>query len=234
MDMTIEILIGSRTILINPTVVTGFLIAILLSGIMIIAGNAVKKADPTKASKGWVLFLELVVTTVESLVKATMGAHNLNFAPFVGTLIFFIFTANIIGLLGFSPPTSDFNVTVALAAFTMVMMYKQGIKSEGPWKTFMGTVFGDYPALMPLNVIGALAQPISLSVRLFGNMMSGTILLGLVYTALGWVTPVIAPFLHVYFDIFSGVVQTLIFIMLTMIWTEGMTTNKSESQIRGN
>ena len=213
-------------VIINPTVLNGFLMVIVLSVVFIIAGNQVKKADPSKPSKGLVLFLEILVTGINSLVKAAMGDHNLNFAPFIGTLVVFIATANLLGLIGFLPPTSDFNVTVALALLTVFMMWRQGFKSEGVLNTFKGTIFGDFPALAPLNIIGELAKPVSLSVRLFGNIMSGGIILGLVYSALGLLSPLVAPLLHIYFDVFSGLVQTLIFIMLTMIWTEGMTSEK--------
>ena len=79
------------------------------------------------------------------------------------------------------------------------------------------------PLLAPLNIIGELANPISLSFRLFGNIMSGGIILALLYQALGYFAPVVALPLHAYFDIFSGLLQTFIFIMLSMIFIEGAT-----------
>jgi len=75
--------------------------------------------------------------------------------------------------------------------------------------------------LTPLNVIGELANPISLSFRLFGNIMSGGIIMGLLYQALGYFAPIIAVPLHAYFDVFSGLLQTFIFIMLSMIFIGG-------------
>ncbi len=77
--------------------------------------------------------------------------------------------------------------------------------------------------LTPLNVIGELANPISLSFRLFGNIMSGGIIMGLLYNALGYFAPLITPVLHGYFDVFSGLLQTFIFGMLTMIFIGGAT-----------
>lgn len=224
--MDINLAFGSVEI--NPTVLNGFLLVLFLSLFFIYAGNKVKKADPSQPSRGVVLFLEILVTSINGLIVSTMGKHNLSFAPFVGTLTVFILTANLLGLLGFAPPTSDYNVTLALAIFTIVMMYGQGARVDGFWKTLKGTVLGDFPALAPLNIIGEISKPISLSVRLFGNIMSGGIILGLVYSALSWAAPLVAPFLHIYFDVFAGLVQTLIFIMLTMIWTEGMTSAPEE------
>ncbi|MCL1950030.1 MAG: F0F1 ATP synthase subunit A [Turicibacter sp.] len=223
MEIIAEFSIGQNTFVIHPTVINSMLVVAGLCIFLIIAGNQVKKADPSQPSRGLVLFLELLVGGLNGAVKAIMGAHNVSFAPFIGTLALYLITANLLGLIGLMPPTSDYNVTLALALFTCVMMYYQGIKSQGAITLFKSTVFGDFPFLFALNIIGELAKPISLSVRLFGNILSGTIILGLIYEGAGWLSIPFTPWLHGYFDVFSGLIQTLIFAMLTMIWTEGMT-----------
>ena len=207
--------------IVNPTVFNSVVLVLVLCVFFIICGNAVKKADPSKPSKGIVLFLEILVTTIEGLVEQTMGAKHLSFSPFIGTLAAYLVCANLLGLLGLSAPTSDYNVTLALAVITIVVMVGSGIKAKGIGGYLYDTYLGDFPFLLPLNITGELAKPISLSFRLFGNILSGGIIMSLVYQALGWFSPFIAPLLHGYFDVFAGAIQTLIFIMLTMIWSQG-------------
>lgn len=207
--------------IVNPTVFNSVVLVLVLCVFFIICGNAVKKADPSKPSKGIVLFLEILVTTIEGLVEQTMGAKHLSFSPFIGTLAAYLICANLLGLLGLSAPTSDYNVTLALAVITIVVMVGSGIKAKGIGGYLYDTYLGDFPFLLPLNITGELAKPISLSFRLFGNILSGGIIMSLVYQALGWFSPFIAPLLHGYFDVFAGAIQTLIFIMLTMIWSQG-------------
>ncbi|HAX73921.1 MAG TPA: F0F1 ATP synthase subunit A, partial [Firmicutes bacterium] len=108
-----------------------------------------------------------------------------------------------------------------LAMMTIVLMIGSGIKSKGVGRYLYDAYLGDFPFLLPLNITGELAKPISLSARLFGNILSGGIIMSLIYQGLLWFSPLVAPFLHGYFDIFAGAIQTLIFIMLTMIWTSG-------------
>jgi F-type H+-transporting ATPase subunit a len=81
--------------------------------------------------------------------------------------------------------------------------------------------FDPVPFLAPLNIIGELANPVSLSFRLFGNILSGVIIMGLIYQALGFISPLVTPVFHAYFDVFSGLIQTFIFIMLTMVFISG-------------
>lgn len=212
---------GNPISIINPTVVNSVLIVAILCVFFIWCGSKIKKADPSRPSKGLVLFVEILVTGIEGLVEQTMGLKHLNFAPYIGTLAVYLVLANLSGLLGFTSPTSDYNVTLALAVMTIVLMVGSGIKAKGIGGYLYDTYLGDFPFLLPLNITGELAKPISLSFRLFGNILSGGIIMSLIYQALGWFSPFIAPFAHAYFDVFAGVIQTLIFIMLTMIWTQG-------------
>ena len=154
--------------------------------------------------------------------------------PFIGTLAVYLACANLFGLLGFTPPTSDYNVTLALAIITFVMTQYYGLKTNGLGGYIKG-YFEPMPLLVPLNIIGELANPISLSFRLFGNILSGGIILGLIYGAfeglgrIGWIAPIITPVFHAYFDVFSGLIQTFIFIMLTMVFVGGNLPEKENA-----
>lgn len=220
--MSISIVDEQGLEIVNPTVVNSMLVVLVLSIILIIGSKKIKAADPSKPSTGFVLLLEILVTSINDLVVSTMGnAKYITYAPYIGMLTIYLVCANLLGLIGLTPPTSDYNVTLALAMMTIVVMVGSGVKSKGVGRYLYDTYLGDFPFLLPLNITGELAKPISLSARLFGNILSGGIIMSLIYTGLQWFSPFIAPFLHGYFDIFAGAIQTLIFIMLTMIWTQG-------------
>lgn len=206
-----------REFFIPATIVNSWIIVILLSIFAIVVNKKLKEADIDKKPSGFLNVIELLVEGIESLVKSTMGVKNMRFAPYIGTLALYLLVANLFGLIGFVPPTSDYNVPFALAIITFVMTQYYGLKSKGLGAYLKG-FFEPMPFLFPLNVIGELANPVSLSFRLFGNILSGVIIMGLLYTALGFLAPVVAPVFHAYFDIFSGVIQTFIFTMLTMVF----------------
>ncbi len=208
---------AGKEIYIHDSVVNSWVIVILLSIFAIYVGNKAKKAKPNEKPKGILNIIEIVVEGIQSLVSSTMGPDKMKFAPYILTLAMYLAVANLFGLLGFTPPTSDYNVTLALAIITFVLTQYYGLKSKG-LKGYVKGYFEPVFLLFPLNLLGELANPVSLSFRLFGNILSGVIIMGLLYSALGLVAPLITPVFHAYFDIFSGLIQTFIFMMLTMVF----------------
>jgi F-type H+-transporting ATPase subunit a len=206
-----------KEIYIHSTVINSWIVVLLLSLFAIYVSKKIKASDPTKKPTGIVNIVEIIVVQIENLVKDTMGPDKMKFAPYIGTLALYLAVANLFGLVGFAPPTSDYNVTLALAMITFILTQYFGIKSKGLGGYFKG-FFEPIPFLFPINVIGELANPISLSFRLFGNILSGVIIMGLLYSALGYFAPIVAPVFHGYFDLFAGLIQTFIFIMLTMVF----------------
>ncbi len=221
--MEILITLGGKEILIHDTIVNTVLVVVLLSIFAFYVNSKFKDADRSKKPVGFQNIVEILVETINNLVRTTMGEKNMKFAPYIFTLMFFLGVANLLGLLGLAPPTSDYSVTLSLALITFfttqIMMFKTRRGLGGYLKSF-GEPF---VALTPLNVIGELANPVSLSFRLFGNIVGGTIIMALLYNALGYFTPIVAPVLHAYFDIFAGLLQTFIFGMLTMVFISGAT-----------
>ena len=205
----------------SPAIFNSVLIVIVLSIFFIICGFKVKKADPSKPSKGLVHFLELFVNGVEGFVTQVMGEKHVGFAPYIGMLAIYLAAANLSGLIGLVPPTSNYSITLAMALMTIVLMVGAGIKTKGVGSYLWDTYFGDIPVLFPLHLMGEIAKPISLSFRLFGNILSGTIILALVTTFFSYFSILIFPALNIYFDMFAGLIQTMIFCMLTMIWSLG-------------
>ena len=205
----------------HESVVNSWVILLVLSVLSFVIYNKIKKADPLEKPKGLLHIVEILVESIDKLVLQTMGKRNLKFAPYMLSLGLFLACANLWGLLGFTPPTSDYNVTLALALITFVMIHFFAIKTKG-----LGGYIKDYGQpmviLTPINIIGEIANPISLSFRLFGNVLSGALIMSLVYQGLSklssFLIPVVAAPLHAYFDIFSGVLQTFIFLMLSMTY----------------
>lgn len=223
MDIFAQFQMGGREYEIHSQVINGWMVSIVIWIILILAGKKISQSDPKAAPSGLALAAEMLVEMVESFVESTMGAHNRGFAPFIGSLILFLSISNLLTLLGLEPPTSDVNVTLALALFTIGMMVYTGIRHKGVLKTLRNMFMGEFPALLPLEVLIQLVRPVSLAFRLFGVILSGALLLNLAYQALGWFSPLVAPFLHLYFDVFDGLVQVLIFVILAMVWTSMLT-----------
>lgn len=160
--------------------------------------------------------VESVVEMLEGMVTGAMGEEHKGFAPFYSSMLVFILLANLMGLVGLRPPTADIATTFALSITTFVMIQGYAIytnKVGGYLKGF----FEPIPLLFPVNLMGELATPISLSFRLFGNLIGGTVIMALVYAALPPLLQLGVPtILHLYFDIFAGALQSFIFVMLSM------------------
>lgn len=161
--------------------------------------------------------LEIIVDNVDKLVSSNMHRYAGKFANYIGALFIFILLSNIAGIFGLRAPTADYGVALMLALITFAMIHYNGIKYNGV-SHFAGW-FKPIPLLFPINMIGDIAAPISMSLRLFANMLSGTIIMALWYGLLPIFMKLGLPsFLHIYFDLFSGCIQTYVFGMLTMLF----------------
>ncbi|KXZ40528.1 ATP synthase F0 subcomplex A subunit [Alkalithermobacter thermoalcaliphilus JW-YL-7 = DSM 7308] len=209
---------------VTETITTTWLIILLLSCFAYFGTRNFEKLP-----KGLQNFVELIVDAVNKLVKQTMGEDKVGFAPYIGSIFLFLICANLVGLLGIRPPTADLNTTVGMALITFILVQFNGIRVKG-LKGYLKGFLDPLPFLLPLNVIGELANPISLSFRLFGNIAGGMVITTLLYGFLSFLTtrfigisiPIlqvgIPAVLHIYFDLFTGVLQAFIFVMLTMVF----------------
>lgn len=160
--------------------------------------------------------MELVVEMLDSMVNSSMGPKGRGFRNYLGILFIFILFSNLSGLLGLRPPTADYGVTLALGLITFFLVQINNIRYN-KFGAFT-ELFQPVPFLFPINFIGEIAVPISLSLRLFGNILAGTVIMGLIYGLLSKVAFVWPGVLHAYFDVFSGAIQTYVFCMLTMVF----------------
>jgi F-type H+-transporting ATPase subunit a len=209
---------------ITETVTVTWLIMAVVALLSILATRNLKKVPGRRQ-----IVLEMIVDAINNLTEQTMGEDKKSFAPYMGTLLIFLAIANLTGLVGFRPPTADVNTTMGLAMITFTMIHICGARRKGIGKYLKGFAEPLAP-MLPLNIVGELATPISLGFRLFGNIVGGLIIMKLVYSALAALSvKVIGPnaipifqtgipaVLHIYFDLFAGVLQSFIFTMLTMV-----------------
>ena len=157
--------------------VTWFIMAVLIIFSILVTRNLKKVPGPVQS------IVETVVEAVNNLTAQTMGDDKMGFAPYMGTLLIFLAIANLIGLLGMRPPTADVNTTMSLAIITFVLIHINGARSKGIGG-YLKSFAEPLPPLLPLNIIGELANPISLGFRLFGNIVGGLVIMSLVYGGL--------------------------------------------------
>lgn len=204
-----------QTVYITTSHVCMFIIIIT---IMIFALLARKKIMHAKeVPTGLQNVVEFAVETLQGFVDSSMGQHGKKYMNYVGTLFLFILLSNISGLFGLRPPTADYGTTFSLALITFVMIQYNNIKYN-KIGAFTG-LFQPIWFLFPINLIGEIATPVSMSLRLFGNVMAGTVMMALYYGLLPIFAKIGIPAaLHVYFDLFSGAIQAYVFAMLTMVF----------------
>ncbi|MBZ9685064.1 F0F1 ATP synthase subunit A [Clostridium estertheticum] len=164
--------------------------------------------------------IEIVMDSINNLVRDNMGEDYMGFVPFIATFAIFLTFMNNTGLIGIRPPTVDYSVALALALITFVVVQGFAIKKIGLGHYFKGYT-EPYAFILPINLIERVMLPISLSFRLFGNMIAGVVIIDLAYKSLASLTvfaQLIIPVpLHFYFDLFDGMIQMVIFVMLTMV-----------------
>lgn len=194
------------------------IVMLLVITFAIFANRVINKAIVTNTPGHFQNIVELIVEMLENLVTSVMGKSAPKFVNYISTIFVFIFVSNVSGLLGLRPPTAYYGVTFPLALITFSMIHYNRFKHQ----KLKGVIKGwcePWPIWLPINLIGDVAVPISLSLRLFANVLSGTVMLTLVYSLLPVFVKVGIPaFLHIYFDLFSGAIQTFVFCMLTMTY----------------
>jgi F-type H+-transporting ATPase subunit a len=222
----------------NGTVVTVqveifsiLIIATALMAFFFLANKAFKTVDPFAKPKGLVLFCTIMVGFFDKLTSDNMGKKAAHvYAPYIGSIALFMVVSNLSGLLGLAQPTANYSVTLTLALISFILIQSTIYKVVG-LKQFFHRFIEPFPPFIIMNFFGTIAPLISMSLRLFGNITSGSIIMTLFYTFTGFISGlipvigkldfvgiVIGPFLHAYFDVFAGFIQTYIFIMLTTIF----------------
>ena len=226
-----DISTGLRPEVISSLIVMG--IILILAFIVCIQAHF---HDPLKKPKGLLFLAEVGVNFFDRLVEEMMGPRFRGFGGYIMAVAVYLFIAFIFGLTGLPSPVTNLAVPLSLALCTFIMIHATSVRYT-KWKYFKRYI-DPIPVFLPVNLISMWAPLLSLTLRLFGNAISGFCLMTLVYNGLrnlsanvfsfmetsgpvAWnelfFAPVLAPILHLYFDLFSGLIQTTIFIFLTMI-----------------
>ncbi len=200
-------------------ITAGIIIEWVVIVVLAMAAYALTKNLKLKPNKTQAA-VENIYQLLKDFIVNTMGKEYESFVPYIGTLMIYLLVLNWIGAIGFKPPTSDVSTTASFAIVTFLVVNINAIRKNG-LLGYGKAYFHPFVPMLPLNLLERVMLPITLALRLFGNMFAAVVLVDLVYSGLRSIgvfaqlgIPII---LHGYFDLFDGVLQMVVFSMLTMI-----------------
>lgn len=165
------------------------------------------------------LALEAAVSGIYNFFEEIIGENGKEYIPYLISVVIYIGIANLIGILGFKPPTKDINVTAALAIMSIVLIEVSGIRKKGT-KGWLKSFAEPMPVVLPINILELFIKPLSLCMRLFGNVLGSFVIMEL----LKMVVPMVVPAVFsCYFDIFDGLIQAYVFVFLTALFIKEAT-----------
>ena len=188
----------------ESVVVTWIIMAVLVLVAIILTRNM--KIDHISKRQA---IAETIVTKLTGMVEDMIGPEGKAYVPYLTTVLLYIGVSNIIGLFGFKSPTKDLNVTIALAVMSIVLVEAAGIYH-------LGVKFVEPIAIVtPINILEVFTRPLSLCMRLFGNVLGAFVIMELIKM----VVPVVLPAVFsLYFDLFDGLLQAYVFVLLTSLF----------------
>lgn len=195
---------------VKESVVVTWIIMAVIVGLCIIFVRSLSVENPGKVQ----LLLESAIGKGLDFFEDIMGKENRKYIPYLITVLICIGIANIIGLFGFKSPTKDLNVTAALAIMSMCLIEFSGIRKNG-FKHWAAHFAKPVPFVAPIMVLEIVIRPLSLCMRLFGNVLGAFVIMELLKA----VAPVLIPIpFSFYFDIFDGFLQAYVFVFLTALF----------------
>lgn len=210
--------IAGIEIWITETLINTWIIMIVLIGIAIF--TRIKLRNFKEIPTGFQNAIEAVVETFDNFVTDTLGSKLSYIAPWFFMVFMFLLSSCVVSVFGLRAPTADWTVTFALAFASFLLMLFMGLKHRKG--NYLKSFFEPHFIFLPLNVVGELAKPVSLSFRLFGNMLSGTIILTLYYSLTPLLVQIGVPaLLHAFFDVVFGALQTYIFVIISLMYIKG-------------
>lgn len=203
---------------ITETIVNTWFIMLVLIALAVITRIRLRRFQDIP--KGFQNVIEAVVEIFDHFASNTLGEKLSYISPWFFTVFIFILSSSLFSVFGLRAPTADWATTFALAFASFMIMLFMGFRHQKG--KYLKSFFEPHFIFFPLNLVGELAKPVSLSFRLFGNMLSGTIILTLYYA----LTPVFAQFgipslLHAFFDVIFGTLQTYIFVIISLMYVKG-------------
>ena len=186
-----------------------------------------RKLSPNLKRSRWQNLLEIVVAGIEKQIKDVGLKHPEKYISFLGTLFLFVVLAALCTIIpGYEPPTGSLSTTAALALCVFVAVPLFGIEEQGLW-SYLKSYAEPTVIMLPFNIISELSRTLALAVRLFGNMMSGVMIIGILLT----ITPFVFPIVMTVLGLLTGMVQAYIFSILAAVYIAAATrTRKLEPE----
>ena len=202
---------------VNATLAYTWLSMLLL---IVISGLVTRRLSTGERLPRWQNLLEVLVVSVRDQIKDISQEEPGHYLPFIGTLFLFIATSNLLSVVpGYRPPTASLSTTTALAICVFVAVPLYGISTHG-LPGYLRQYLRPTPFMLPFNIIGELSRTLALAVRLYGNIMSGALIAGIL---LGF-APLFFPILMQLLGLLTGMIQAYIFAVLAMVYIASATT----------
>ena len=205
------------------------IITITMAILLLFINKRLNQYNPLEKPKGIILLVLIFAQMIDKMVKEKTNERVAKYlTPYIMSVASYIFLSNISGLFSLETPTSNYSVTLVLGALTCILIEYYSFKERGS-KGYVKSWFEPLAPFVLVNILSKISTLLSLSLRLFGNILSGGILMSVIYQMLGSISKmiplignlnimgiIVAPVLHFYFDLFSGIMQAYIFITLTI------------------
>lgn len=198
----------------EAVVVTWMIMAVLILLCILLVRN-LKVENPGRKQ----VVLEAAVSWIYNFFDETLGKNGRDYIPYMITVILYLGISNVIGIFGFKPPTKDINVTLALSIMSIVLIEVAGIRKKGG-KGWLKSFAEPIPIILPINILELFIRPLSLCMRLFGNVLGAFVIMELIKLVVPMVVPAV---FSVYFDIFDGLMQAYVFVFLTSLFIKEAT-----------
>jgi F-type H+-transporting ATPase subunit a len=210
----------------NATIVTTWIMMLGMAGA---AKIMTRRLSPDGPVSRWQAALEIIVTTITSQLEGVGLNHARKYLPFLGTLFLFVATSCLGTVIpGFDPPTSSLSTTAALAGCVFLAVPLFGIEDRGLWG-YLKTYTEPTIIMLPFNIISEFSRTLALAMRLFGNMMSGTMIIAILLT----ITPLLFPLVMTALGLLTGMVQAYIFFILAAVYIAAATRPRTQESPHG-
>jgi len=174
----------------------------------------------------WQVLLEVIVTQIRDQIDAVGAEDPGHYLPFIGTLFLFIATANLLTIVpGYQPPTGSLSTTAALAICVLIAVPVFSVAKRG-FGAYLKTYVRPTPLMLPFNIISEASRTLALAIRLYGNVMSGTVIVGILLS----VAPFFFPVLLQLLGLLTGLIQAYIFAILAMVYIASASRSRAERE----
>lgn len=188
----------------------------IIMAIMIVVGFLLTRKLTVENCSKCQLVLESLYKWLDNFFGGLVGKEGAAYVPYLIILIIYIVIANLFGVFGFKSPTKDIQMTGVLAVFTIVLVQIAGIRAKGV-KGWLKSFAAPVPIVLPINILEIGIKPLSLCMRLFGNVLGAFVIMKLIETI---VPTIIPPVFSLYFDFFDGAIQAYVFTFLTALYIQ--------------